>query len=352
MRWGLIARAEDRGLGTMTWELAKALGPDRVLVVDMSDDRFDMHLDRFPGATVTKLIDGHRLGADVDRWADGLDVVYSAETLYDWTLPGRLAARGCATVVHGMPEFYGHGREGHKGWEHPTRWWWPTGWLMDQPRFRAVGSHVVPVPVQALPVIAGDPYEDGPLRISHVVGHRANADRNGTLALFQALRRTSEPVVVDLWTQDARLPIERPQSNVTLNYHLGGVADRWEMYRGAHLMVLPRRYGGLCLPVHEAMGSGLAVMMPDVVPNLEWPVIPVACTRPVQRLALPCGHQDVADVNVAQLAYWIDRCAQDRDLVAAHQAQSLNWAGEHSWAALASVYLVELEAAARTLTDS
>jgi glycosyltransferase involved in cell wall biosynthesis len=32
-------------------------------------------------------------------------------------------------------------------------------------------------------------------------------------------------------------------------------------------MILPRRYGGLCLPMNEALMSGLPVVMTDVSPN-------------------------------------------------------------------------------------
>ena len=39
------------------------------------------------------------------------------------------------------------------------------------------------------------------------------------------------------------------------------------MYFGFDLMVLPRRYAGLCLPMNEALLSGLPVFMTNISPN-------------------------------------------------------------------------------------
>jgi glycosyltransferase involved in cell wall biosynthesis len=39
------------------------------------------------------------------------------------------------------------------------------------------------------------------------------------------------------------------------------------MYDGFDAMILPRRYAGLCLPMNEALMSGLPVFMTDISPN-------------------------------------------------------------------------------------
>jgi hypothetical protein len=40
-----------------------------------------------------------------------------------------------------------------------------------------------------------------------------------------------------------------------------------DLYSGYDAMVLPRRYAGLCLPMNEALLSGLPVFMPRISPN-------------------------------------------------------------------------------------
>ena len=39
------------------------------------------------------------------------------------------------------------------------------------------------------------------------------------------------------------------------------------MYKDGEVMILPRRYGGLCLPLWEALASGMPVLMPNISPN-------------------------------------------------------------------------------------
>jgi glycosyltransferase involved in cell wall biosynthesis len=45
------------------------------------------------------------------------------------------------------------------------------------------------------------------------------------------------------------------------------VKNREDLYNGFDAMVLPRRYAGLCLPMNEALISGMPVFMTDVSPN-------------------------------------------------------------------------------------
>ena len=50
MRVGLIARAEDRGLGVQTWEWSRGMRPDETLIVDMGE-LGGGHADAIVGAT-------------------------------------------------------------------------------------------------------------------------------------------------------------------------------------------------------------------------------------------------------------------------------------------------------------
>jgi len=40
-----------------------------------------------------------------------------------------------------------------------------------------------------------------------------------------------------------------------------------DLYKDFDALILPRKYGGLCLPVNEALMSGLPVIMTDISPN-------------------------------------------------------------------------------------
>lgn len=345
MKVGLIARSEDRGLGVQTWEAYRHLQPDRTLLVDMGPlgGSFAQHPERFPDATTVEF-DGHRL-ADVARdWMDGLDVVLSCETLYDWRLAEWGRELGCATVVQVNPEFYRHSRE---PLPHPTVWWNPSSWLHDT---LPPSARHVPVPValdrwpdwseRELPLRHPDR-----LRVLHVAGKRAAGDRNGTQVLAMALRRVHEPMKVTVATQERRM-IQFPRRNhQRIDVRLGGIADYWELYEDHDVLVMPRRYGGLCLPVQEAMAAGLAIVMTGCSPNADWPaqLIPY-----VERghLTTPAGDVPLCNADERQLAWLLDQLATTPDMLADLKGASMVWAIAHSWANLLPLYQSELAHAA------
>lgn len=338
MRWGMLARAEDRGLGNMTWEIARNLGPDRTLVVDMGDlaRGFPMHLDRYPGATVAPWRDGAFEEQLVRDWLAGLDVLYSAETFYDWRIVEWARDAGCATVLHSMPEFNLH--HGDHGPHRPTRFWNPTRWRQEQ---MPAGTVVVPVPVALDRFANREPRTDGPMRVLHTAGHRAAHDRNGTTTVLMAARRLRRPVTITLAGQDGRLPGTSTPKNVDLRIAPHNLPDYWSVYDGHDLLVIPRRYGGLCLPVQEAMAAGLAVTMTDCPPNRDWPIIPLPAA-PHGTIRTGAGDIEMHAVAASTLATELDVLAANPEIVAAWQVLSRAWAEAHSWDELRETWLAEL----------
>ena len=114
------------------------------------------------------------------------------------------------------PEFYRHDGE---AWSHPSAWWAPSPWMLDQ----LPDARLVPVPVATDRFPMSIPTrEAGVLRVLHTVGHKAAGDRNGTLQLFQALRAVRSKVTVRVTCQESRLPRAKSPSNVTVIGETGG----------------------------------------------------------------------------------------------------------------------------------
>jgi hypothetical protein len=190
MKVGLIARANQRGTGIQTHEAFRHYPFDRTMVVAIPDMRFPDDLSLYPDATYIGLdTRAHSLPkGKICRWMEGLDVVFSVETLYDWNVADWARDMGIRTVVQGNPEFYVHRRKTDQ--PHPDLWVWPTSWrpFDDMPEM-----HILPVPVpNDRPRIAGLP-EDDKLVVLHVAGHRALADRNGTDQFIEAIARLRRP---------------------------------------------------------------------------------------------------------------------------------------------------------------
>jgi hypothetical protein len=342
MRTGLIARADNRGLGVLLWEAYRHLEPDRTLVVrepGAEAKGFTPHLDRYPGGTVVTVDPATgRLPEEVVRpWLRGLDVVYTAETPYDFRLYEWCRELRVRTVCHAMPEFWRHELE--RGLPRPDVAWLPTTWRAGL----IPDARLVPVPV-ALDRLATRVRRE-PVFL-HPVGHRTAADRAGTTSVARALRLVHAPCRVVVATQDPEASRFRGLARgVDVEVRTGGVEHWWDSYDEASVLLHPRRFGGLSLPANEAAGAGLALVLPDVEPNREtWPGLYVPA-RPHGTLRAPGGEVTVYDTNAPALARAIDRLASSPDAVADLSAASLAWAQEHSWEALLPVYLDELDRA-------
>jgi glycosyltransferase involved in cell wall biosynthesis len=138
-------------------------------------------------------------------------------------------------------------------------------------------------------------------------------------------------------------------SAVNVDLVTGGYPDRWSLYDDADLLVLPRRYGGLCLPVLEAFASGVGVVMTDVEPQAStWPIIGVptpAARRPVE---MPCGPVPLSTVDPTVLARLLDEMVDDPEQIIAARYRARSFAVEHSWARLRSMYEHEFDSALKS----
>ena len=306
MRLGLIARADNRGLGQQTWAVQRNLQPAKTMVVDCpSMQPLQLHLDRFPNAQV---VSGLPTEHDYATFLDGIDVVYTAETGYGdlWSVAQRM---GVKTVLHANYEFLDPR-------DQPTVWAAPSLWNFD--RFPAGAIHL-PVPIE----LDRFPTTEKPFtasRFLHVVGRPAIHDRNGTRDLLQALQLVTAPITV---TVTCQVPgyvagliydhhIHTPD-NVTLIIDSVDHDDYWTVYNNQHALILPRRFGGLCLPANEAIGAGIPVIMPDIDPNNTW--LPAAWLTPGMMSGDFHAKQHIKYYrsDIAALAATIDTLATDED---------------------------------------
>lgn len=313
MTLAMIARADDGGLGAMTWEVWRHLHPARTLIV-LADHRTRgrAHPERFDGPGEVRVARMFPKSADVAWLTAEADVVYTAETFYGAKI------RGPRTALHVMPEMHAH--------DTASAMLLPTPWRAEH----FPGGIRLPVPV------ARDrlPYRQRTeaTTLFHVAGN-AMADRNGTDLLLSALDHVRHP---------CRLLIRGGQPHRErhglvdvewLGHHDGPYWEAWPDDAG--VLVLPRRFGGLCLPMLEATSLGLPIVTLDLDPQRSWlpaaGLVPTTGSTPVRMRG---GTIDVHSTGVVMLAGRIDRLLADPALVAALSARADVLAAERSWEAL------------------
>lgn len=346
MKLGMIARADNSGLGIQSWEFHRHMKPLRTLVIDvgyLADD----------GKHCNKATHGDRYPHDAVMWAGwcppnnllrefltGLDVVYVAETPYNPTLFAIAASMGVRTVLQYNWEFLDR-RPGH-----PTVFASPSTWHYDD--LAVTNKVLLPVPI-ATDRFTVREHPPTARHFVHLVGRPAIHDRNGTAVLLGALEYVRAPVTVTVACQEpgylARLSHHhRVPPNVVLIVDTSAPENYWDNYRAGDVLVMPRRFGGLCLPVQEAIGAGMPVIMGDQSPN-EW-LPPDWLVPAVRQGQFPSRSSiDLYGCDPVDLAAKIDEFAQDPVLYARAREHVVTLAENLSWAALKPEYDRVLSAA-------
>lgn len=337
MRLGIIARCEDRGLGNQTLEACRHLAPERVLLINPGPDgRFEQHRERYDAydTTLARWEPGFVLDeVTARRWLDGLDVVYTAETPYDDRLPAWAADAGCRVVIHANAEQLSPQRAQQMP---DAAWWAATPWRLEH---LPAGIRVVPLPVadHHTPTT-----EATALRVLHVAGWPTVGDRNGTKLVAEAVQHIRSDCDVIIRGQHRDVRRIRYAGTARLTVEHGSVGDYWQLYAGADVLLMPRRFGGLCMPAQEAMQAGLAVVMPDCSPNEVWPG-PRLRARVSAHVHTAGGAIPLHDVDPVELAALVDDLAVDLEHVAKLKREAAEWAAAHTWQALRPLWLDELE---------
>jgi len=188
-------------------------------------------------------------------------------------------------------------------------------------------------------------------RFLHVAGRPAIHDRNGTADVLRALPHVRSKITVTIRCLlpgyvDALVRVMklRIPPHVELVIAEDDVDDYWELYAGQDILVMPRRFGGMSLPIQEAMAAGMPVILGahDVYAQAHGRRGWVVPSRKTDRFMAKTWI-DVYGVNERDLAAKIDEFATDATLFVDGQAAARDWAHRHSWDSLKPRYVELLE---------
>ena len=267
MRLGIIARSDNTGLGNQTRELVNMLNPDKILLIDSTPfNKNKQHPEWYEQYSCIRT-DGFPSVQQIKIFLNDVDVVLSCETFYDQNFIRFANKRGVKTILQYNYELFGH--LSNPELPLPTVLLSPSLWQIEtiQQMFgdRTRIMHLPPPSNPELFVnVKNNNISKSHNKLLHIAGKKAAKDRNGTETVINMLKHSKADYELVIRSQSEIV------TNVTdsrLKIEIGNPENREDLYNGFDAMVLPRRYAGLCLPMNEALLSGLPVFMTNVSPN-------------------------------------------------------------------------------------
>jgi glycosyltransferase involved in cell wall biosynthesis len=337
MRIGLLAYSSNTGLGVQTQEFAEHIKPAKVMLVDLSGyNGMAIHPERFASFECVHVY-GVPTDADIEKFLTNLDVVFVCETPLNYRLFSRARELGVKTILQPNHEFNDYYPRPYL--PQPDLFALPSPWAYDELPFPNKMLLAVPVATEKLLTQMITEFR----RFLHIAGRPAVHDRNGTLLLIEAFKLVNDPsITLAIRVQDSdaadalRATIVDPRIIVLCD----DVLEYSDIYDGYDCLIMPRRYGGLCLPMQEALGCGIPVIMPDISPNNM--MLPKEWLVPATQTASFMARTEIAiyDTDIQELRNIITRFADmGRDRVAYHVSMSHNLGLALSWAQQRENYL-------------
>lgn len=335
MNIGLVVRGEkERGLGVQIRAIFDNLHPTKTLGIDMGTlSPYPQDFSHFPNVATTPWTgDGQCVDHNLlHEFCRDLDIVFSIETFYDIHLPDIAREHNVASILYANAEFHRHSLQ--PDLPAPTMFWLPTRWRADH----IPVAHHVPMPITTIP--HSRPRHHAATFL-HIAGHKAARDRNGTRAVLQSLRRTQVPVIIR--TQS---PLQLPGThNAIIQRH--NFPTTAELFAGADCLILPRRYGGLCLPISEALARGMPVIASDRIPESDWLPADTLVPAPISGVVrTPAGNIPAHNPDPHAIAQTVNRLHQDKELFAKLSWAALDEAESRSWKKLRPLWYEKLNEA-------
>lgn len=353
MKIGLIAYSSQTGLGYQTYDFAKNIGCTKILIADLhvfnrmpvDHKKFDKLCDDI------RITNGMPSRQDAHWITDDIDLLFVCETPLNYDIFDMARDKGVKTVLQYNYEFLEYYRK--PSLPKPDLLASPSYWNIEDTKQRGFA------PVEYLPVPMDFTGVEPRIiktvkRIGHIGGRVADHDRNGTKLFLDFATGFAQTTIFD-----DKLPFDRSEIIFELymqlpkdgrtekNFHeikpildeakniLGerlevrfDVPNNRDMYRTMDLMILPRRYGGLCLPLWESLAHGIPVMMPKIDPNDK--VLPSEWTTLAMEYGTLNTHSKIPMYQVDMGTLMLDVINVVAD-IESHNQTAYNMADEMGW---------------------
>lgn len=351
MRLGLIARADNSGLGMQTWEFYRHMKPQKTMVVDISHLNGNrIFPERYPDGL---FVAGFPSNQQIDIFLQDLDVVFVAEAPYSYYLYERAKQLDVKVAVQYNYEFFDWFI--HPDWPTPDMLIAPSQWHYSHIDLWAQSNNIKHIYLHCPVNREAVPYRQisQARTFLHVAGRSASHDRNGTKTVIEASGwlQTDAKILIHfqgeqglahqttMTTADYRAFAEEygnPDKLTIVTQEFENYAD---VYAMGDVLVLPRRYGGNCLPLNEALSAGMPALMTDIDPNNKF--LPADWLIPAEKVGQfePRTIIDIYGAHPKALARAIDNFYEMSELdFAAKNVRAGTIAASISWPVMEPQY--------------
>lgn len=321
MSVGMICRYDNSGVGTLSWEFARHVKPKKVLLVE--NNVHQLFPERYKDFDTRKLTTPD--AKTIDWFLDGIDVMFTIETPYYYPIIKECRKRGIKTMLYTMFEMTPEVMPLHFDlYVCPSKLDYE---VMPDPKV------FIPVPVATDRLLWTE--RKKAMHFVHSASHGGMNGRKGTQILLDAIPLVKNPNI--RFTIYSWKPFTSPDPRVTIK--VVNFKNYWQVWREGDVLIYPQDYNGICLPIIEAMSSGLGVITTDIYPFNEY--------MPKELLF---GHKGLYETRAASnliptqaaklskgmLAEKIDEIAETDITEVSHYGKK--WAEENSWDALLPRY--------------
>lgn len=311
MRLGLIARRDNTGLGYQTRDYYTHLKPHKTMVIDLSGYNGNpQNLDWYPDCPV---VTGFPNKLQLQAFLSDVDVVLTAETPYNYELYDLAKQMGVrvANVINW--EFFDHYAKPEL--PKPDIIIMPSMWHYEEAEAYGLLHNIKVVYLHHPVDRTAIPYRRRTTgKLFHIAGKPAAHDRNGTADALQAFPDIRVTTQDESYARQLRRQYRQSDIRANIAYN--------ELFTMGDILIFPRRYGGNCLPLNEALASGIPVIMPDIMPNSyllpkEWVVPATIKDRFTPRTMVDIYQSDIYALR--ERAKWV----QDNIAAESHKANIL-----------------------------
>ena len=252
MKIGLIARCDNSGLGRLSLDFYEHLSFDKMMVI--IHPSYTNYPDRFPRGLTCEYTSPTL--EEIDKFLDGLDILLTFETPYNWNIFSRAREKGIKTIL--IPNYEW---TIEKPPMIPDLWLCPSKLDFDIYSQEYKNVKYLPIPIDRKKI---------PFRLRKTAetfvfnnGHGGATGRNSAREFLQAISLVPIGVKFIFRTQ---VYLEEGISDKRVTIKQGEIPFK-DLWKEGDVFVFPHKFDGLSLPIQEAMAAGMPIISTNIYPH-------------------------------------------------------------------------------------